>query len=211
MGALDWGQIDEVRLYLVMNLIEGAKPLDLRSGERTARLARWRQSAEIVRAAHEAGVIHRDLKPANFLQAPSGAVSLTDFGLAKVVGETEDVDVRATITRTGAGFGTAPYMPPEQLEDSRHADERADVYALGCMLFQALIGQLPYPGASPSEVISGQMKVRAGLGPPPIPRYFDATVPRALSEVCARAITLDPEKRLRSVAELLAGTNTLSA
>jgi eukaryotic-like serine/threonine-protein kinase len=83
--ALDWGRIDDSRLYLVMDLVKGAKSLDLSSGALEERLERWRRAASLVARAHAMGVIHRDIKPANFLQAPDGSIFLTDFGLAKLV------------------------------------------------------------------------------------------------------------------------------
>lgn len=202
--SLGWGRLDAVQLYLVMDLIEGGKPLDLRSGALEERLDRWRRAADLVGFAHEQGVIHRDLKPANFLQAPSGAIYLTDFGLAKVVGDATDDSVEhVSLTATGVGFGTPPYMPPEQLEDAKHTDERADVYALGCMLFEAAVKRLPYPGPSATAVMGAHFKVRAGVLPPPRPGGVEPSVPDIVDQACAFALELDVERRCPSVAMLL--------
>jgi serine/threonine-protein kinase len=105
---------------------------------------------------------------------------------------------------TGVGFGTPPYMPPEQLEDAKHADARADVYALGCMLFEAAALRLPYPGPTPTSVMGAHLKVRAGAMKAPRPRDVDPAVPAALDEACASALELELERRAPSVATLLA-------
>jgi serine/threonine protein kinase len=196
---------DDVQLFLAMDLVEDGAPLDLRSGTREERLARWRAAADLVRRAHDRGVVHRDLKPANFLRAPDGMIYLSDFGLAKIVGEPEDEAglVGSMQTATGHSFGTPSYMPPEQFEDAKQAGVQADVYALGCMLFEALVGQLPYPGPTPSAVMTAQVKVRAGALRAPRPRDVDQTVSAALDGACARATELAVARRTLSVAALL--------
>lgn len=205
--ASDWGRIDAVQLFLVMDLVEGAKPLDLRTGQVAERLERWRRAAELVRIAHGLGVVHRDLKPANFLQAPDGAIYLTDFGLAKVIGEEDDGAEESNLTMTGIGFGTPCYMPPEQFDDAKRADERADIYALGCMLFEAATGRLPYPGPSPAAVMSAQLRVRMGARPP-CPRDVDPAVDRSVDRACVSAIELDPSRRTASVEALITAVFT---
>src|SRR5579883_1221878 len=115
--AFDWGPIEEGGdgLYLAMDLVEGAKPLDLVTGPLDERLARLRMAARLVALVHEKGVIHRDLKPANFLQASDGTLFISDFGLAKFKGEHESKGPQdQDLTQTGASMGTPRYMPPEQ-------------------------------------------------------------------------------------------------
>ncbi len=197
----DWGEVGDGRtLYLVMDLVEGAKPLDLKEGSLEDRVRRLATAATIVARLHEQGVIHRDLKPANFLVAKSGDVRLADFGLAKGGPETTGVEDLPTggLTLTGAGMGTPTFMPPELFDDAKRADERADVYALGAMLFYAISGRLPFSG-SVTEIISRQMKVAHGHEPAPRPGG-----PAVLEELCLHAIALDPAKRLGSVRELVA-------
>ncbi len=158
--ALDWGELPGSRLYLAMDLVPYARTLDLCSGGIHERLARLAGAAELVARAHARGVIHRDLKPANFLVGTDGSVFLADFGLAKRVGEDQSDDplVSSTFTtRTGIGFGTPDFMAPEQFEDAKTADMRADVYSLGVMLFFALTGDLPFKGKAPSEIMRVQM------------------------------------------------------
>lgn len=185
-----------------MDLVRDAKPLDLSTGTQEERLARFIAACKCVQYLHGRGVIHRDLKPANFLQAPDGTIWLTDFGLAKVLAEPDEAGKR--ITLAGVGMGTPPFMPPEQFDDSKSVDERADIFALGCMLFQVAVGRLPFPSQSPSEILGAHHRVRVGLQPAPRPRDLDAAVPPAIDTTCAHALELDPGRRARSVAELLA-------
>jgi hypothetical protein len=208
--ALDWGAIEGTSyLYLTMDLIEGARPLDLASGTVHDRLRRLRRAVRIVAAAHKQHVIHRDLKPANFLQAADGTMHLTDFGLAKVHGEdsrAEEVTLAGEeLTQTGTGMGTPLYMPPEQFEDAASVDERADVYALGVMLFFALTGRHPFPGGSFQTLWIAQQKVLEGKTPAPSAARVDPTVAAELDALCARAIALVLGQRLGTAEELLRG------
>lgn len=207
--ALDWGKIDDVKLYLALDLVENALPLDIRRGSRVERLRLWSEAAQLVLLAHEHRVIHRDLKPNNFLHESggSGRVFLTDFGLAKVLGadESEASLVHPPLTLTGDGFGTPAYMAPEQFEDSKNVDERADVFALGCMLFEALTGRLPFPGNTAHEIWRAQQRVQLGAAPRPRPAALDPTIPAHIDEACALALALDRSLRTASVAVLLGG------
>jgi serine/threonine protein kinase len=202
--ALDWGELDATQLYLVMDLVEGARTLDLVSGSLPERLGRLRAAAALVAHAHGAGVIHRDLKPANFLVGNDGQLRLADFGLAKARGE-DELEETVGLTQTGIGMGTPPYMPPEQFDDVKTVDERADVYALGVMLFLALTkGKLPFEGSA-SALLQKQLRVRDGREPLPRPRDHDASIAPALDALCASAIALDRTQRLPSATALLAG------
>ena len=127
----NWGELPEGGLFLAMTLVDGAKPLDLaRTGTLEARLGRLAVGAERVAELHRQRTIHRDLKPDNFLQGSDGAIWLADFGLAKGRGEVEAADGGDVGSLSGWAMGTARYMAPEQCEDAKHADERADVYAV---------------------------------------------------------------------------------
>src|SRR5206468_5630689 len=114
-----------------------------------------RQVAEGLEAAHERGIIHRDLKPANIKVSPDGAVKLLDFGLARMAdpGMTSSVGSDASLSptllqgMTGVGviLGTAAYMSPEQGR-GKTVDRRADIWAFGCVLYEALTGHKAFPG-----------------------------------------------------------------
>jgi serine/threonine protein kinase len=207
--ALDQGELPTGAMFLVMDLVEGARPLDLLTGPREARLRRMRTAAQLVDAIHRRGVVHRDLKPGNLLQTADGHIHLTDFGLAKRLGQDAaalDVTSPGTaLTQMGTGMGTPQYMPPEQFEDAANVDARADIYALGCMLFQALVGRLPFPGGTFQTVWIAQQRCLEGKSEAPRPRALDPSVPPELDELCASALALDQSLRLSSAAHLVAG------
>src|SRR5579859_7172353 len=98
------------------------------------------QIAEALVAAHDAGVIHRDLKPSNLLLTPEGRIVLVDFGIAKRRSDTRDGDI---LTSAREVLGTPAYLSPEQLEHGL-ADERSDVWALGCVLYEMVVGEPPF-------------------------------------------------------------------
>jgi serine/threonine-protein kinase len=199
--VLDFGEVDDATLYLAMDLVEDARPLDLVSGSLPERVERLARAAKLVAAAHALGVVHRDLKPENFLVDASGRIHLSDFGLAK--SHEADEAPGPGLTRTGLGMGTPTFMPPEQFEDTRGVDERADVYALGVMLFLALTGKLPYEGSA-TAILSRHVRIQGGLEPPPRPGPVPGA-PATLLDLCARAIALDRNARLASAALLAQG------
>ena len=135
--------------------------------------------------AHSLGVVHRDLKPANLMLTESGAVKVMDFGIARVVG-TEHL--------TSAGFmmGTPAYMAPEQVlgED---IDARADLYAMGVVLYHLLTGQLPFKGDTPFEMAQSRLRDQ----PTPV-RSVRAELPPWLETVLGMAIHRDPPRRFQS-------------
>jgi len=215
--ALDWGRLKNGKHYLVIDYVPGAKDLDLRQGSLVSRVRRLHEAAELVHKAHSAGVLHRDIKPANFLLDRAGKLHLTDFGIAKRVddsaaddplddeGDTQvDAKPGPQLTGKNVGLGTPFFMPPEQFEDAASVDARADVYALGVMLFLALTGEYPFPGKSPPEVYKAVMQARYGSGDPPSVRDHLRTIPAALDRIVARALAPNREERFATVAELLA-------
>ena len=209
--AFDWGE-DEERFYLAMDLVEGAEPLDLVACSTDEALRRLIISSELVARAHAAGVIHRDLKPENFLVSPAGEISLADFGLAKSSGvNTWDALPQGRfetyrslgLTQTGVGFGTPVLMAPEQFENAKDTDERADVYSLGAMLFLALTGRYPYDANTAKGIGDLHSKVSSGLLSPPRPRDFDSSLPGPLDLVAVAATAIRPDDRTSTVEAFL--------
>jgi serine/threonine protein kinase len=158
------------------------------------------QVADALAKAHHHGVIHRDLKPGNIMLTRSGAgvhAKLLDFGLAKMR-QTPDPDLDSTHsnheieTRPGAMLGTLPYMPPEQL-DHKAVDGKADIFALGCVLYEMLTGRRAFRGDSEASLISAIMTYE----PEPVASLVPAT-PAALDHLIRRCLQKDPERRSES-------------
>ncbi len=145
-------------------------------------------------AAHAVGLVHRDVKPANVLveRGPGGEAHawLTDFGLTKQVGSASG------LTKTSMWVGTVDYAAPEQIQ-SMTVDARADVYALGCVLFQALTGRVPFP--RDREV--SKIMAHATEAPPSVTEVLPAA-PAAFDEIVRRAMAKDPAERHQSAGEL---------
>ena len=143
------------------------------------------QVASALDFAHANGVIHRDIKPANLMVEASGHLKVMDFGIAKAQSS-------GNITRTGAIMGTPNYMAPEQARGTP-VDGRADLFSLGCVLFECLTGQKPFVGDSVTAIL---MKI---IGEPPAPVNLDALkLPAPLGDVLRRALAKAPAERYPS-------------
>ena len=185
-------------LYITMDFIEGTDfgKILAQRGRLEPRLAATHiaQVAAALDAAHARGLVHRDVKPANVLIADDGAadphVYLTDFGLAKQASSASEV------TETGMIVGTLDYMAPEQLQGGS-LDARADVYALGCLTYQAITGRVPYPRETQPA------KIWAHMNDPP-PSVLDAApdVPAPFDDIVRRAMAKDPNDRYPSAGDL---------
>ncbi len=151
-----------------------------------------------VSAAHAGGVLHRDLKPGNILleEGPAGlSPKLTDFGIAKVL---DEVDARDGRTRARAKLGTPGYMAPEQWADAASVDGRADIFAIGVILYELLTGDLPYTG----EGASGLLKaIWAGRFTPLETAAPD--VPHLIAQGVHKAIQPEPQARFTTADEML--------
>ncbi|HYG62615.1 MAG TPA: protein kinase [Thermoanaerobaculia bacterium] len=198
------GETEDGALFLVMAFCEGeslARVIDsgpLRPAQ-AAHLAA--QIADGLAAAHERGIVHRDIKPANVLVTPGGdagghpgghpggQIKIVDFGVARLAGVTR-------ITRPGTTVGTAAYMAPEQLR-GEEVDARADVWSLGVVLYEMLTGELPFPGANESEIISGILHAH----PRPIGAFRDG-VPAGLEHIALRALAKRPADRYARIADM---------
>ena len=151
-----------------------------------------RQIAEGVEAAHEAGVIHRDLKPANVLMTPEGKVKVLDFGLAKPAGTGAGASSTETALRTEAGrlLGTPTYMAPEQVR-GKPVDRRADVWALGCVLYECLAGRRPFDGGTVGDVLAAVLEKEPDWSALP------AGLTRSQRELIQRCLRKDVRRRLQ--------------
>ena len=182
------------QLFIAMRYVDGT---DLQGLLRDSTLTPERavaiiaQVADALDAAHARGLVHRDVKPANVLIARVGTSEqayLTDFGL------TRDATAGDGLTKTGQWVGTLAYVAPEQIR-GEPVDARADIYALGAVLYQSLTGLAPFQVGSELEALA------AHLDEPP-PRPSNEGAPRALDSVVERAMSKDPARRYRSAGDL---------
>jgi len=155
-----------------------------------------RQIAEGLEAAHEAGVIHRDLKPANVRVTPEGKVKVLDFGLAKSAHEGQRGSSTDSVLSTEAGrlLGTPTYMAPEQAR-GRAIDERVDVWAFGCVLYECLTARRAFDGGSLGDVLAAVIEREADLARLP------AATPARVPELLRRCLAKDARQRLQAIGE----------
>lgn len=205
------GEDDAGRAYLVMEWLDGE---DL--GERLARgplsveetVTLGRRIAEALAFAHARGVVHRDVKPGNlFLVGRDVArAKVLDFGIARTRGGGAYDATIVPITRTGAVLGTVGYMSPEQARGAAQVDERTDVFALGCVLYECLVGRPAFAGPTPVAVLAKVLLEEA-----PRVRTHRRDVPSELDELVARMLAKDPAERPHDVAAALATLATSQA
>ena len=159
------------------------------------------QAAAGLQHAYEQGLVHRDIKPQNlFLENSSDQVKILDLGLARVRElAQEDETASGELTKEGAVMGTPDYMAPEQALDTRTADQRADIYSLGCTLYFLLTGRPPFPGGSLTEKLLAHQQKE-----PPALDQLCAGAPRGLAEVLRKAMAKQPQDRHQTPAEFAA-------
>ncbi len=160
-----------------------------------------RQIAEALESAHERGVVHRDLKPGNIKITPDGKIKVLDFGLAKALesarpGASDDdaATITAEMTSPGTVMGTPAYMSPEQAS-GRAVDRRTDIWAFGCVMYEALTGKRTFPGERTTEVLVRVLDHEPDWGGLP------AATPENLRVLLRRCLAKDPEARLHDIAD----------
>jgi tetratricopeptide (TPR) repeat protein/predicted Ser/Thr protein kinase len=194
LPVYDHGEEDGY-LYLVMRFIEAGTLKDrLEKGplslDETCRIVN--QVGSALEYAHQLGVVHRDIKPSNVLVTPQGDCYLTDFGIAKMV--------EGTLGLTGSGIvGTPHYMAPEQSQ-SLKVDHRADVYAMGVVIYEMVTGRVPFDAETPFAVV---MKHVTELLP--LPRNLRPDLPETVERVILKALAKDPADRYQSMRDLVTG------
>jgi serine/threonine protein kinase len=200
--VFDHGLMRDGRPYIVMEFLSG-EPLDKRL-DRVTRLTpieTARMVVQVCRAlakAHQAGIIHRDLKPENvFLvwdaEENADVTKVVDFGIAKFA----DRSTMTSATRTGSVLGTPFYMSPEQARGLRSVDHRSDLWSVGVIAYQCLVGRLPFHGES-----VGDLLVTICTAPLPVPTVEAPDVPAAFNAWFARALARNPDERFQSAAAL---------
>lgn len=190
ISILDAGKTEEF-VYLAMQCISGGTLRSLlgRPLTPTAAVDYIIQMALALHHAHLQGIVHRDVKPSNMLldDTQPGHLLLTDFGTAKIQGA-------RGLTKSGTTVGTPEYMSPEQAE-GREIDQRSDIYALGCVLYESLAGRPPFIGATPVSVLYQQVHTH-----PAYLRGLNPDVPRDLAQVIEIALAKRPADRFPNAA-----------
>ena len=203
IDIMDFGQSPDGLVFIAMEFLDGK---DLGEIVRAKGAMEWPEARDIVlqicralRAAHEKGIVHRDMKPENiFLIQREGQphfVKILDFGIAKVMG----LDPNGPrLTRTGMIFGTPEYMAPEQAE-GKDTDHRADIYAVGCIMYHLITGQTPFVAESFMTMLTKHLMEDPV---PPSVRRPDIAITPEMDTLVLRALEKDREKRWQSMAEL---------
>ena len=202
LAVHDFGQAEDGRLFAASELLTG-ETLEAFLGREKG--FDWREALGLVgkalaglEAAHDAGVIHRDLKPANLFLVDGGGLKILDFGLAKSRDDFGGAGMFATERAGFTIFGTPEYMAPEQAA-SGQVDARADLYALGCVLYEMLTGRLPFVGEGSVAILDAKIK-----GSPEHPRERAPArgIPAHVDELVMRALARHPSVRFQTAAEM---------
>ncbi|MCI0403066.1 MAG: protein kinase [Acidobacteria bacterium] len=163
------------------------------------------QIADALEAAHAKGIVHRDIKPANVFLTERGQVKVLDFGLAKLLRATGEETAGDSLTQAGATPGTLPYMAPEQVRGEK-VDARADIYALGTVLYEMATGQRPF-----REELATRLADEILHKPPTLPRQFNPDLPEKLEATILKCLDKDRENRYQSAHALMADLRRLAA
>ena len=203
--VFDYGRTDEGYLFIAMELLGGHSLADLLAEEKRLPLDRTlhiiEQVCSAVAEAHQFGIVHRDLKPENIQIDKVGNdpdfAKVLDFGIAKIIHGDHEESGAKTLTIAGTVFGTPHYMSPEQVHGLK-VDHRTDVYALGCILYELLVGTPPFQGATPMAVMMAQASK-----PAPDILQTDADVTETVADIIQHCLVKNLEARMSSANGLL--------
>ncbi len=204
LTVTDFGEDESGHVFLVMEFLSGKTLKQLLRDEGPLPLARvvdiTRQMGDALNAAHEQGVVHRDLKSDNIMLVDTMAgdhAKVLDFGIAKI-NEPDGSPVDTGLTAPNLVIGTPQYMSPEQCSQDVEIDARSDIYSLGVILFEMLVGHVPFSGDSPTMVMMKHLQE-------PVPSVLEerSDVPASVARVVARAMAKVRDDRYQTVAELI--------
>ncbi len=185
--------------YVAMELVRGVNLFEFMLMKKQLEIGQAcdivMQAAEGLDYAHQSGLVHRDIKPENLLVCADGTVKILDFGLAMLDDNDEEFSMAMIFGQNR--LGTADYISPEQYVDSYQIDHRADIYSLGCTLYFALTGQVPFPFKSHAQKLKGHLKKRAT----PVQELRPET-PERLQLIVAKMMAKRPENRIQTAGEV---------
>jgi eukaryotic-like serine/threonine-protein kinase len=188
--------------FIVMELIEGRSLRDALCQEgRVSPVPALELTSGVLDAlgcSHAAGIIHRDIKPANVMLTNTGIVKVADFGIARAVS-----DSTGTATMAGTVVGTAQYLSPEQGRGEA-ADERSDIYSVGCLLYELLVGEPPFTGDSMVGIVFQHISE-----PPTPPSDANPEISADIDAIVLKALGKNPEDRYQSAAEMKADVESI--
>ncbi|MDH5803823.1 MAG: serine/threonine-protein kinase [Gemmatimonadota bacterium] len=180
------------RLFYTMPFVEGESLADRMTREQQLPVFEavqiTREVAEALGYAHSHGVVHRDIKPDNVMLA-SGHAIVADFGIARAL----DAAGADSLTQTGMAIGTPAYMSPEQVSGAEDVDGRSDIYSLGCVLYELLVGQVPFTGPTPQAVMA-----RHSVDAVPRPQIVRDTIPDDLEDIILCSMAKSRADRFRT-------------
>ena len=179
--------------YIVMELIDG---ITLKQYMEKKGVLNWKETlhfaiqiAKALEHAHSRGIVHRDIKPHNVMVLKNGSVKVTDFGIARVMSQSN--------TLTKEALGSVHYISPEQAKGGR-VDNRSDIYSLGVVMYEMMSGRAPYDGESPVAVAIKHIN-----GGAPMPSTLNPNIPGGLEQIIMHAMALDPAERYDTAAGML--------
>jgi serine/threonine-protein kinase len=212
--VFDVGHLPNGTPYIVMELLEGASLSDLlaRRGALRVELAvdYVLQVCEALASAHAKGIVHRDIRPDNLFLTRNGSgparIKVLDFGVAKLALGKAAFDADPQAARSTLPVGSPAYVSPEQLRDCEAADQRADVWSLGCTLFELVTATTPFDAPAPTQLGTASVERR----PSPLRRSLPAA-PAELEAVISRCLEQDPDRRYQNVVELATALSPLAS
>jgi serine/threonine-protein kinase len=196
VSVYDWGEANGT-YFIVMEYVEGESLAELLQSEgrlhpdRAAEMAADMASA-LGFAHRNGGVIHRDVKPGNVLLTREGTVKVADFGIARAMSDSSD----RNLTKTGSVMGTATYFSPEQARGA-NVDPRSDVYSLGCVLYEMVIGHPPFSGENAVAIAYKHVQEQ-----PTPPRHIDPAIPETLEAIILKCLAKNADNRYPSAQDM---------